>query len=76
MKTLNQEEKQSFLKKFGEKIKELRKKQNVSQERLADLSEIERSYMGRIERGESNPPAYTVYKIKIALGLDSSETLI
>lgn len=58
-----EEAKKKFLKKFGQKIQEVRREQDISQEKLAQKAEIERSYMGRIERGESNPPIFTVYKI-------------
>ena len=52
---------------LGRKIRRLRKAQKISQEELADLAGIHRTYMGKIERGESNPPVYTVYKIAKAL---------
>lgn len=70
-----EEAKKRFLKGFGRKIQEVRRKQNISQERLAHKAEIERSYMGRIERGESNPPIYTVYKILKALGIPATELI-
>lgn len=53
--------------KLGRKIKRLRKELKISQEELAAKAKIHRTYMGRIERGESNPPVYTVYKIAKAL---------
>ena len=65
--------KSKFLKRFGQSIQESRKRQNLSQEKLAAKADIERSYMGRIERGESNPPIYTVHKILHALGISSAE---
>jgi transcriptional regulator with XRE-family HTH domain len=68
-----EEVKKRFLKKFGQKIQEVRKKQDVSQEKLAQKADIERSYMGRIERGESNPPVFTVHKILQALNISASE---
>jgi transcriptional regulator with XRE-family HTH domain len=69
------EVKKKFLKEFGSRIQKVRKEQNVSQEKLSDLAGIERSYMGRIERGESNPPIYTVSKILKALNIRPSELL-
>jgi len=53
--------------KLGRKIKRLRKKLKISQEKLAAKAKIHRTYMGKIERGESNPPIYTIYKIAQAL---------
>ncbi len=67
--------KKDFLERFGEKIQEARKKQNISQEKLAQKADIERSYMGRIERGESNPPIYTVFKILQALKIVASDII-
>ena len=52
---------------LGRRIKRLRKELRISQEKLAERANIHRTYMGRIERGESNPPVYTVYKIAKAL---------
>lgn len=69
------EVKTKFLTGFGQNIQEARRKQNISQEKLAHKAEIERSYMGRIERGESNPPIYTVYKILEALGIQATDLL-
>ncbi len=70
-----EEAKKRFLKGFGSKIQKARREQNISQERLAHKAEIERSYMGRIERGESNPPIYTVHKILKALGIPATELI-
>jgi len=39
---------------FGKKIKKLRKAKGLSQEKLALLAEIDRTYMPSIEKGESN----------------------
>ena len=36
---------------IGVKIREIRKQSNINQENLALLADIDRSYMGRIERG-------------------------
>ncbi|HEC66010.1 MAG TPA: XRE family transcriptional regulator [bacterium] len=53
--------------KLGRRVKRLRRELKMSQEELAAKAGIHRTYMGRIERGESNPPVYTVYKIAKAL---------
>lgn len=39
---------------FGHKVRAIRKEKGLSQEALADLSGIDRSYMGHIERGQKN----------------------
>lgn len=40
---------------FGRLVRKYRKEKNMSQEQLALLCNIDRSYLGRIERGEVNP---------------------
>ncbi|WP_441339066.1 helix-turn-helix domain-containing protein [Pseudoalteromonas sp. SR41-6] len=42
--------------KVGKEIRKARKAKGFSQERLALNAKIDRSYMGRIERGEANTP--------------------
>lgn len=65
-------------KRFGERLKELREKKgekenrNFTQEDLAELVEVDRSYIGFLERGEKNP---TLKKLdKIAKVFDMSLT--
>lgn len=42
-------------KRFGERLKELRAKNDLTQEDLAYKVGVDRSYMGFLERGEKNP---------------------
>lgn len=56
-------------KKVGHRIKLLRKERGYSQEELAAKAGIHRTYMGKIERGESNTPLYTLYKIADGLSV-------
>jgi transcriptional regulator with XRE-family HTH domain len=52
---------------FGEKVKAIRKSQNVSQEKLAELAELDRTYISDIENGKRNVSIETVFKIAKAL---------
>ena len=52
---------------FGNRIRELRRGQGVSQERLAELAGLDRTYVGGIERGERNPSLKNIAKIAAAL---------
>ncbi|QGS48122.1 helix-turn-helix domain-containing protein [Shewanella putrefaciens] len=55
---------------FGAKLREERKRRGISQEKVALLTEIDRSYMGRIERGEVNITLEKAYQLAEALGCD------
>ena len=55
---------------IGNRIRQLRVKKGLSQEKLAELSELNTSYIGQVERGEKNPSVDTVYRIASALQVD------
>lgn len=57
-------------KQFGQTIKVLRESKGYSQEKLAELCEFHRTYIGMIERAERNITLKNIEKI--ALGLDTS----
>lgn len=56
--------------KFGQRIIELRKQKGIPQEELAFRCNIQRSYMGVIERGEKSVTLNTIEKL--AKGLEIS----
>jgi len=58
---------------FGDKVSELRKKQHLSQEELADRCGLHRTYIGSIERGEKSPTLNTMEKIANGLNIKISE---
>ncbi len=58
---------------LGKRVRRLRHKLDISQEKLAEKAGIHRTYMGKIERGESNPPLHTVSKIAKALKVSLSD---
>lgn len=59
-------------KKFGNRVRELRIAQGLSQEVLAQKAGLHRTYIGGIERGERNVSLENIQKI--ALALDSTIT--
>lgn len=63
------------LPKVGDAIRHARKRVGLSQEALADASAIDRSHLGRIERGERNLTVLNLKKIANALGCSASELL-
>ncbi|QFI36795.1 helix-turn-helix transcriptional regulator [Moritella marina ATCC 15381] len=59
----------------GLKIKAKRKEMGVSQDKLALLADIDRSYVGRIERGEVNITLEKLYEIADVLECDAKYLL-
>lgn len=55
---------------FGKRVREMRKTKGLSQERLAEMAGIDRSYMGNIERGEKNITLKKAYEICDALDVE------
>jgi transcriptional regulator with XRE-family HTH domain len=60
-------------KKFGERMKQLRKKKELSQEKLALDIEMDLTSVNEIENGHRSPKLITMYKIAQALGVSLSE---
>lgn len=54
-------------KQFGDKIRAVRKSKGLSQDKLAEISRIDRSYIGRIDRGEVNITLDKLYTLAVAL---------
>ena len=53
--------------KFGNRVRELRKLKNLSQEELAFRADLHRTYIGMIERAEKNITLLNIEKIANAL---------
>jgi transcriptional regulator with XRE-family HTH domain len=60
--------KNDFIAAIGIAVKNLRLQKNVSQEELARISGISRSYISRLEAGKGNPSLDQVQRIAKALG--------
>lgn len=54
-------------KKIGERIKELRSRQGISQESLAHLANLDRTYVNSVENGKRNISIENIEKIAKAL---------
>jgi transcriptional regulator with XRE-family HTH domain len=54
---------------LGKKIRELREKMEISQERLGELAKVHRTYVGMVERGEKNITINNILKFAEALGV-------
>lgn len=58
---------------FGEAVRRTRTAAGLTQEELADLSGLDRSYIGGVERGERNPTLSVIEKIAEGLGVTLTE---
>jgi len=63
------------LRRIGHRIVEVRQERGLSQEALADLAKIGRSYMSGIERGVRNPSVLHILRISKALEIPPSRLL-
>lgn len=65
----------NLAKELGKKIRLARKARGLSQDMLALICQIDRSYMGRIERGEVNLTVEKLYQIAESLECDPIQLL-
>lgn len=56
-----------ILKAFGDRVRQLRKQLDISQEELAHRADLHRTYIGMIERAEKNITLLNIEKIANAL---------
>ncbi len=60
---------------FGDRVRSIRAKRGISQEQLADLAELDRTYISGVERGIRNISLLNIVKIADALEVKLSELL-
>ena len=65
----------NVLKAFGKHLRELRKKTGLSQEKLAELADLHRTYEGLMERGRANPTLLTIVALARILKVRPSKLL-
>ena len=58
---------------FGKRLQEERKAKKISQEKLAKLTGLERTFISLIENGKNSQSFSTILKICEALEIDPSE---
>lgn len=66
-------EKNKFQQKLGKHIVNLRREKGLSQVQFGYLIEMEKQNVNRLENGKTNPTAYTLQKIAIALEIPLSK---
>ncbi len=62
--------------KFGENVKNQRKKMGYSREKLAELSGLHWTYIGSVERGERNISIQNIKKIADALNVKIADLFV
>ncbi len=66
---------QSARNRLAANLRAARKKQQISQEELADRAEIDRSFVGSVERCERNISLDNIERLSVALGMDVADLL-
>ena len=64
-----------LLKKVGDRIRKLRLEAGFSQEKLSFECNLDRTYVGSVERGERNIAIKNLYKLSKVLNISISELL-
>lgn len=64
-----------MLVKLGMTIRRIRISKGISQENLALLAEVDRSYVGRVERGDNNVAILTLTKLTNALDISLAKLM-
>lgn len=75
MPNLSQHRQTPALVALGAAIRQTRLDQDMSQENLALLAEVDRSYLGRVERGDNNVAILTLIRIAKALDVTVVELM-
>ena len=60
-------------KQFGSRMRALRQRKGLSQEQLAYFCNLDRTYVGSVERGERNISLVNIHVIAVALGVEPKE---
>ena len=67
---------EALAKRFGALVRRLRLERGYSQERFGEVSGLHRTYIGMVERGETNVTLGTAYRLAGALGIGLSSILV
>lgn len=66
----------AVLVKFGLRVRGLREVRGLSQESLAELAGLHRTYVGSVERGERNVSLVNIHRLARALNVAPAELLL
>src|SRR3954468_22582684 len=65
----------AIVRRFGERLRELRTQTGFTQEQLAEKAQVTASYVGRLERGGAAPGIDLVERLAGALGVKAADLL-
>jgi transcriptional regulator with XRE-family HTH domain len=60
---------------FGQQVCNLREQRGLSQEKLAEAAGVHRTFVGRVERGETNVTLFNILRIAKGLGVKASKLI-
>ena len=60
---------------FGKKLREIRERKGVSQEKLAEMAALHRTYVSSVERGKRNISLLNIERLAQALGVSLQEIM-
>jgi transcriptional regulator with XRE-family HTH domain len=60
---------------FGERLRDLRTKRGISQEKLAELAGLHRNYIGHLERGEKTASLDVIVRLSATFDMSVAELL-
>ncbi|HOK67853.1 MAG TPA: helix-turn-helix transcriptional regulator [Anaerohalosphaeraceae bacterium] len=66
---------ENICKRVGKAIRRYREQKGISQEKLAELADLHRTYIGQVERGEKNLTLLSIERIAKALGVNVKDLL-
>lgn len=61
--------KRQILREFGTRVRALRKKRGLTQEKLAEAAALHENYISRLESGEQEPGLFVILRLARALGV-------
>lgn len=70
---MDKEQQRAVKRQFGARLRQLRKARGLSQEAVALSCDLDRSYLGAIERGERNVSLVNIHRVARALRLNVAE---